>query len=101
MNRPPKTKAGQVQWLWPQIKLALREGHNLKQIWECLVEKGVNVSYSRLRWYVARLRKWEAAGGGAADLPPNMSTRPTASNVAMSRNGTQLQAKARCVDESP
>ena len=62
----PQTKAGQVQWLWPQIKSALREGHKLKQVWQCLVEDGLQISYSRLRWYVARLKKLEAAG---ADLP--------------------------------
>lgn len=62
----PQTKAGQVQWLWPQVKSALREGHKLKQVWQCLVEDGLEISYSRLRWYVARLKRLEAAG---ADLP--------------------------------
>jgi hypothetical protein len=62
----PKTKSGQIRWLWPNIKAALRDGHQLKHVWECLVQDGVNLSYSKLRWYVARLRKLEAAG---ADLP--------------------------------
>ena len=64
----PRTKAGQVQWLWPQIKSALRDGHKIRHIWECLVEDGLELSYSRLRWYVARLRRMEAAG---TDLPKN------------------------------
>ncbi len=66
IDAKPQTKAGQVQWLWPQIKSALREGHQLKQVWQCLVSDGLEISYSRLRWYVARLKKLEAAG---ADLP--------------------------------
>jgi hypothetical protein len=58
----PRTKAGQVQWLWPQIKCALGEGHKIKDVWQRLVEDGLDLSYSRLRWYIARLKRLETAG---------------------------------------
>jgi len=56
--------------LWPQIKCALREGHKIKDVWQRLVEDGLDLSYSRLRWYIARLKRLEAAGS----LSPTVST---------------------------
>jgi hypothetical protein len=72
----PRTKAGQVQWLWPQIKSALREGHKIRDIWECLVKDGLDLSYSRLRWYVARLKRLEGAGGVLPTTPPDQERAP-------------------------
>ena len=66
LRQKPKTKSGQVQFLWPQIKAALREGHTIKEVWESLNRDGLDLSYSRLRYYVARLRRREAS---AADVP--------------------------------
>ncbi len=66
LDGKPKSKSGQVRQLWPRIKVALREGHQLKQIWHCLVMDGLDLSYSKLRGHVSRLRKLEAEG---ADLP--------------------------------
>jgi hypothetical protein len=65
-EQKPRTKAGQLQQLWPHIKAALREGHTLLEIRERLVDDGLELSYSKLRSYVARLKRMEAAG---ADLP--------------------------------
>jgi hypothetical protein len=62
----PQSKLGQVRRLWPEIKAALRDGHQLKQVWECLVHDGVELSWSKFRTYIVRLRKLEASG---ADLP--------------------------------
>lgn len=62
----PQSKLGQVRRLWPEIKAALRDGHQLKQVWECLVHDGIELSWSKFRTYIVRLRKLEAAG---ADLP--------------------------------
>jgi hypothetical protein len=78
----PRTKAGQVQWLWPQIKCALREGHKIKDIWECLVADGLELSYSRLRWYIARLKRLEAAGAAEPTLPPAQERAPVLVNHA-------------------
>ncbi len=69
-GKRPRTKAGQVQWLWPQIKCALREGHKIKDVWQCLVEDGLDLSYSRLRWYIVRLKRLEAAGAAIPVVSP-------------------------------
>ena len=66
VEQKPRTKAGQLQRLWPHIKAALREGHTLLDVRERLIEAGLELSYSKLRSYVARLKRLEAAG---ADLP--------------------------------
>ena len=62
----PRSKLGQVRRLWPEIKAALRDGHQLKQVWECLSEDGIELSWSKFRTYIVRLRKLEAAG---AEMP--------------------------------
>jgi hypothetical protein len=70
----PKTKAGQVQWLWPQIKAALTNGHKIRQIWECLVEDGLDITYARLRYYIARFKRLESKG---LSLPPFERDQPS------------------------
>ncbi len=65
-EQKPRTKAGQLQQRWPQIKAALREGHTLIEIRQRLIEDGLELSYSKLRSYIARLKRRDAAG---ADLP--------------------------------
>jgi hypothetical protein len=62
----PQSKFGQLRQLWPDVKAALRAGHQLKQVWECLVQDGIDLSWSKFRTYIVRLRRLEAAG---ADLP--------------------------------
>jgi hypothetical protein len=56
-GRRPITKIGQIRWLWPEIFAALAGGHNLKEVWEELGRDGIELSYSKFRSYVARLRK--------------------------------------------
>jgi hypothetical protein len=56
----PATKAGQIRWLWPQIRTALASGHNLREISARLNADGIDVPYSRLRYYVAILKRAEA-----------------------------------------
>lgn len=70
----PKTKAGQVQWLWPQIKAALTNGHKIRQIWVCLVEDGLDITYARLRYYIARFKRLESKG---LSLPPFECDQPS------------------------
>jgi hypothetical protein len=83
----PRTKAGQVQWLWPQIKSALQEGHKIRDIWECLVKDGLDVSYSRLRWYVARLKRSESAGAALPTILPDQERAPVIISHAEERSG--------------
>jgi hypothetical protein len=70
----PKTKAGQVQWLWPQIKAALTDGHKIRQIWECLVDDGLDITYARLRYYIARFKRLESEG---LSFPPVERDQPS------------------------
>jgi hypothetical protein len=56
-ERRPETKAGQVRWLWPEINAALSAGHTVKEVWRELSRDGIEVPYSKLRFYVAQLRR--------------------------------------------
>ncbi|MEP6755969.1 MAG: TraK family protein [Chthonomonadales bacterium] len=83
----PQSKLGRIRWHWPDIKAALRDGHQLKQVWECLVLDGIDLSYSKFRTYIVRLRRLEAAG---ADLPgsasPTRETGPPLQQVTLKRD---------------
>jgi hypothetical protein len=65
----PKFKSAQIGLLWPEIKEAIAGGHKLRQIWERLGEDGIHLSYSKFRYYIARLKRIETSGKGAA--PPS------------------------------
>jgi hypothetical protein len=56
-NRRPDTKAGQIRWLWPEISAALSAGHTVKEVWRELSRDGIEIPYSKLRFYVAKLRR--------------------------------------------
>lgn len=71
-EKKPPTKAARIRNLWPEIKVALDNGHSLKSISECLAADGIVVSFRELSVYVGRLRKksinaadLQAASGGA------------------------------------
>jgi hypothetical protein len=70
----PKFKSAQIALLWPEIKDAIAGGHKLRQIWECLGEDGVHLSYSKFRYYIARLKHTDTSGQGA----PHPRTAPPA-----------------------
>jgi len=57
LQEAPKTKAGQVTWLWPEISEALRKGHGVKTIWEHLKANGLDMKYNEFRSYVSRMKK--------------------------------------------
>ena len=61
-KRPP-TKAARIRSLWPEIKAALDNGHNLKSISECLAADGIAVTFRELSVYVGRLRKKPITSG--------------------------------------
>ena len=56
-EKKPQTKAARIRSLWPEIKAALDNGHNLKSISECLAADGITVTFRELSVYVGRLRK--------------------------------------------
>lgn len=80
----PKTKIGQIRWLWPEVLTALAAGHSLKDVWEELSRDGIELSYSKFRSYVARLRKTHSVSRvpALADVDEDHSPRP-ASNAVM------------------
>jgi len=88
----PRTKAGQVRQMWPEIKTALVAGHRLKDIRTWLSEIGIEIGYARLSDYVGQMKRREAA------LPqstitleaPRPMTAQDKSNVG--RRTTQISA---------
>jgi len=72
IEEKPRTKFGELRHLWPEIKTALRDGNKLKQVWECVVEGGIDLSWPKFRTYVARLRNMESSG---ADFPVRQASR--------------------------
>ena len=61
LREKPRTKAGQVRQAWPQIRELLDSGHSLKDIWQWLIEAGLEIGYARLSDYVCQLRRREKA----------------------------------------
>jgi hypothetical protein len=72
----PRTKAGQVRQMWPDIKNLLAAGHTLKDIWACLNEIGLQIGYARLSHYLGelRLRDQAAQAQFAASLATQTGT---------------------------
>ena len=60
-ERKPRSKAAQFRSLWPEIKVALDNGHTLKDICECLEADGLEMSIYTLGSYIARMRRSSAA----------------------------------------
>ena len=55
----PKTLIARIRLAWPEIKIALDQGHSLRDVHERLTEAGIGISYRRLSEYVIRLRREE------------------------------------------
>jgi hypothetical protein len=56
-RRKPTRKSAQIRWLWPEISEALAAGHTIVDVRRELALDGIEISYSKLRTYVARLRR--------------------------------------------
>lgn len=68
------TKAAQIRALWPEIKTALDNGHNLQSVCECLEADGINVNPRSLASYVSRIRRASGpVAGGPASADRNES----------------------------
>ena len=57
LEEPPKTKAGTVVSLWPEISEALAKGHKIGVIWNRMQAGGLEMKYNQFRTYVSRMRK--------------------------------------------
>jgi hypothetical protein len=96
-KRKPARKSAQVRWLWPEIRAALAAGHSIGDVRQELALDGIEISYSKLRTYVAQLRKAHpreapvycvpepsvaASNGPTVEIPPSARpTGPTLSSV--------------------
>ena len=70
-EKKPPTKAAQIRALWPEIKAALDNGHNLKVVCECLAADGIALSEQSLSAYIWRIRR------KSPERAPNTSATPT------------------------
>jgi hypothetical protein len=59
-EKRPQRKAAQIRAFWPDIKIAIENGHSYGLICECLELMGVPVTVKSLSSYVSRMRKKDA-----------------------------------------
>jgi hypothetical protein len=59
-EKKPQRKAAQIRAFWPDIKIAIENGHPYVLICECLEAMGVSVTVKSLSSYVSRMRKKDA-----------------------------------------
>lgn len=70
-GKKPETKAGQIWALWPEIKVALDDGHTVNSIRLWLKDEvEVAVTTDTLRSYISRFRLKEGRGRRAAHSDP-------------------------------
>lgn len=74
-RRKPGKKSAQIRWLWPEIRAALAAGHSIGDVRRELALDGIQISYSKLRTYVAQLRRAHPqdldSGPGRGVVAPN------------------------------
>ena len=63
----PKTKAGLIRMLWPEIRQALSAGHTIAEILYALKKDGVEINYSTFRNHIARLKNKDIAKSKQSD----------------------------------
>jgi hypothetical protein len=66
----PRTKIGQVIWVWAEIEAGLAAGMKLKEVWEASNRDGLEMSYAQFRVYVSRLRRRRKLSSPSASQPP-------------------------------
>jgi hypothetical protein len=90
--RKPARKSAQIRWLWPEISEALAAGHTIGDVRRELALDGIEISYSKLRTYVARLRKT------APRNPPHNSVSESRTPAS---NGPCIEASPRAHSSAP
>jgi len=80
----PETKAGQIRWLWPEISAALSAGHSVKEVWRELNRDGIEIPYSRLRLYIAQLRRTGPIAAGPGNRLREDAATPSETPAARS-----------------
>jgi hypothetical protein len=87
----PRTKAGQVRQVWPEIRVALAAGHRLKDIRSWLSEIGIEIGYARLSDYVGQLKRREvvsAAGRIISETRNSVAPQKKTVSHRSARTGT-------------
>ncbi len=83
-KKPPR-KAAQIRGLWPEIKVALDNGHSLKTVCDCLEADGISITVQTLGSYITRMRRESGAvesvearrSASSGELPePKSSSQP-------------------------
>src|SRR5437016_10445788 len=54
---PPSTKTALIRSLLSEIEAALASGKTWKQVWQCLADDGLDISYETFRKALQRIRK--------------------------------------------
>jgi hypothetical protein len=88
LREKPRTKAGQVRQVWPDIRNLLAAGHTLKDIWTWLNEIGLQIGYARLSHYVGELRLRDQAA--QAQVATWMAAQTAADHYSSARLTPQL-----------
>ena len=102
LKERPKTKAGLVRCLWPEIKQALNTGYTLKEICLALNGNGFPIGYSRLRSLVARLRRIDIAETERTVIIPEGTQTKSGSVVSDAGSALRAQrAKKTKFDHNP
>ena len=99
--RQPVRKAAQIRWLWPEISAALVSGHTITEVRRVLALDGLEISYSKLRTYIARLRKPHPHGQAAnrpAEPPAPRRTDAPSGGAVPPTNPTSQAAEAAPYD---
>src|SRR5437879_13799114 len=82
---PPSTKTALMRSLLPEIEAALASGKTWKQVWQCLADDGLDISYETFRKLLCRVRKKariSAPSGGKSPQLPSRRAQATADGVA-------------------
>jgi hypothetical protein len=83
LREKPRTKAGQVRQVWPDIRNLLAAGHTLKDIWTWLNEIGLQIGYARLSHYISDLRLRDQAAQAQFPTRIAIQTADSRSSVTL------------------
>lgn len=107
-GEPPKTQIALVRIAWPEIKLALAQGHSLRVVHERLLEAHILIKYPLLSQYIRRLRREEQSADqiagvvgakiAAAGAGPTEPLRATVAHMSTPVNANQPDSKHPLAD---
>lgn len=103
-KRRPTRKSVQIRCLWPKIRAALAAGHSISDVRRELALDGLEISYSKLRTYIARLRKTDPqilAPNGIADCGATPSNAPPAEIPSSAEATIRVPSTAKLADYDP